>query len=58
MKNIFLSFVLCSRNNGYPEGRGVELLNFATQHLLSNLNKIKKILKLLLLITIHQKTKN
>ena len=33
------------------------MLNFATQHLLSNLNKIKKILKLLLLITIHQKIK-
>lgn len=42
MKNIFLSFVLCSRNDGYPQGRGIKLLNFATKHLLSNLNKIKK----------------
>ena len=38
---ILLSFVLCSRNDGYPEGNGINLLNFATNELIEKLAKIK-----------------
>ena len=46
--NIDLSIILTSRNDGYPEGRGTKLLQFALTHLIKNLKKIDKHLEIII----------